>query len=244
LPVVVTNHTVTIAAELVNGVKIVGQCEISHPVRIAPVVSVVDGGPSQDDLDSMGQLLIQKKNVLFETDGKEAAVGLPSPISRVYYINAYGNEIHPYPNPDFLMNISLRQVLVYSCGSLWTSIMPCLALRGVANGIAKSPSLKTKVLLLNSKNDRETEGYTAVDFINAIVCTLNSTHDADGISMLYPTSAFITHLVYLHDAEIAVDVQKITSMGVKCVRVSGVREKRFDSRCVQDALKGILAEVM
>ena len=38
----------------------------------------------------------------------------------IYYINAYGNEIHPYPNPDFLTNISLRQVLVYSCGSLWT----------------------------------------------------------------------------------------------------------------------------
>ena len=59
--------------------------------------------------------------------------------------------------------------------------MPCLALRGVAKGIAKSHSLKAKVLLresrgaraplllikqtVNSKNDRETEGYTAVDFI-------------------------------------------------------------------------------
>jgi len=28
--------------------------------------------------------------------------------------------------------------------------------------------------------------------------------------MSYPTSAFITHLVYLHDTEITVDVQKIT----------------------------------
>lgn len=61
--------------------------------------------------------------------------------------------------------------------------MPCLALRGVAEGIAKSPSLKAKVLLrgfrgtrislpsllikwtVNSKSDRETEDYTAVDFI-------------------------------------------------------------------------------
>lgn len=62
--------------------------------------------------------------------------------------------------------------------------MPCLALRGVAKGIAKSYSLKAKILLreswcsrallpspslikwtVNSKNDRETEGYTAVDFV-------------------------------------------------------------------------------
>ncbi|KAJ7151642.1 hypothetical protein C8R46DRAFT_1304209 [Mycena filopes] len=32
LPVIVTNHTVTVAAELENGEKLVGQCEISHPV--------------------------------------------------------------------------------------------------------------------------------------------------------------------------------------------------------------------
>lgn len=38
----------------------------------------------------------------------------------LYYINAYGSEIHPSPNPDFLTNIALNDVLVYSCGSLWT----------------------------------------------------------------------------------------------------------------------------
>lgn len=152
---IVTNHTVTIAAELVsalykphdlphqssvkaNKAKIVGQCEISHPVHTAPVINIFDGGSGQDDPDPMGRLLVQKKNVLFEADGKEVAVDLPSPISSkssiflgcvtpqidgrsgIYYINAYGNEIHPYPNPDFLTNLSVGQVLVYSCGSLWT----------------------------------------------------------------------------------------------------------------------------
>ena len=45
------------------------------------MVSVVDGGPSQEDPDSMGQLFVQKKNVLFEADEKEAAARLSSPIS-------------------------------------------------------------------------------------------------------------------------------------------------------------------
>lgn len=36
LPVLVTNHTVTIAAELENGRTLVGQCEISHPSSSAP----------------------------------------------------------------------------------------------------------------------------------------------------------------------------------------------------------------
>jgi hypothetical protein len=51
---------------------------------------------------------------------------------------------------------------------------------------------------------------------SAIVRTLNSAHDTDAVSTSYPTSAFITHLVYLHDTEVAVDVQKITVREVHC----------------------------
>ena len=43
----------------------------------------------------------------------------------LYYINAYGSEIHPSPNPDFLTSMALNDVLVYSCGSLWTRCIPC-----------------------------------------------------------------------------------------------------------------------
>ena len=122
-----------------NKTRVVGQCEISHPVQPTLVVNVSDGGSSQEDLDSMGELLAQKKNVFFDADRKDAAAGLPSPVSSksiifllhcapsytrqrsgIYYINAYGTEIHPHPNPDFLTSISVSQVLVYSCGSLWT----------------------------------------------------------------------------------------------------------------------------
>ena len=65
---------------------------------------------------------------------------------------------------------------------LYGSIIPCLALRGVATGIARSSSLRAKILLcewtfvielfyrpeellVNYKNDRETDGYTAADYI-------------------------------------------------------------------------------
>jgi hypothetical protein len=33
-------------------------------------------------------------------------------------------------------------------------------------------------------------------------------------------------------------------MGVKCVGVNGAQEKRFDSACVENALKDILAEMV
>lgn len=38
----------------------------------------------------------------------------------LYYINAYGSEIHPSPNPDYIAHLGMKDVLVYSCGSLWT----------------------------------------------------------------------------------------------------------------------------
>lgn len=42
------------------------------------------------------------------------------PGSGLYYINGYGHEVYPKPNPQFIKNLSTSEVLVYSCGSLWT----------------------------------------------------------------------------------------------------------------------------
>lgn len=41
-------------------------------------------------------------------------------VSGLYYINGYGHEVYPKPNPEFIKNLSNSEVLVYSCGSLWT----------------------------------------------------------------------------------------------------------------------------
>ena len=109
---------------------------------------------------------------------------LAARISRIFYLNAYGSEIFPRANPLFLESLSTATSfvlallsedsfnpscsLVYSCGSLYTSIIPCLALRGIGNAIATSPTLSTKILLLNGTLDRETPGYTALDFVEAV----------------------------------------------------------------------------
>ena len=65
------------------------------------------------------------------------------------------------------------KTLIYSIGSLYTSIVPCLILRGVGKSIADSPTLKHKILILNGTNDRETEGYSALDFVLTITEALN-----------------------------------------------------------------------
>ncbi|THH09981.1 hypothetical protein EW146_g8520 [Bondarzewia mesenterica] len=258
LPVIVTNHTVTIAAELINGTKLVGQCEISHPVHQSSFGADQDSFivTNDEDLPSATEdsnpMVAKRENVVFEADSKEEFEALDAPVSRLYYINTYGHEIHPTPNPDYLVGLKSKEVLVYSCGSLWTSIVPCLALRGVASAIAGSSTLRAKVLFLNSKNDRETNGYTAVDYINAIVRTLNARYGIAPYGLghavtIYPVSAFITHLVYLGGAAVPVDVRQVTALGVQCVRVEsdifgqdGV--PLYDAACARSAIEEILSK--
>ncbi|KAM5542180.1 hypothetical protein V8D89_004053 [Ganoderma adspersum] len=254
LPVIVTNHTVTIAAELENGERLVGQCEISHPVRQHPGISISSDESPASPVDPLDGTLARSRNVLFEAEGKSLFEPLNARITKLFYINAYGNEIHPSPNVDYLASMSRYNVLVYSCGSLWTSIIPCLALRGVANAIAGSRSLKAKVLLLNCANDRETDGYTAVDYIRVIARTLNESHHwktHGGLSKAettYPISAFITHLVYLKGTAIDIDIPLITQLGVRCVGVEGPIDERtnlpqFDTSSVNEAIREILGSV-
>ncbi|KAK0456806.1 UPF0052-domain-containing protein, partial [Armillaria borealis] len=246
LPVVVTNHTVTIAAELDNGERLVGQCEISHPVApVAPSInfSEADLWSPEDGLET------QRQNVMFEPQGKDSYEPLPSRISKLFYINAYGMEIHPSPNPDYISSLSTHDILVFSCGSLWTSIIPCLSLRGVATAIARSRTLRAKILLLNTKNDRETDGYTAEDYILAITRTLNAqyqnrSYGLGSASTTYPVSAFITDLVYLEGTTIHVNVDRITALGVRCTRVhseTGVTDPKYEAACVRKAIEDILA---
>jgi len=136
-------------------------------------------------------------------------------------------EIFPPPHDDFLRALNKRDVLVYSCGSLWTSIIPCLALRMLATHIASSKSLKAKVLLrkffgllyeltvVNSRNDRETSDYVALDYIDTIANMLRhydippQMQDNPDDVILWETRSFITHVAYLEGGSVQVDERAI-----------------------------------
>ncbi|KAI5917576.1 hypothetical protein F4810DRAFT_704788 [Camillea tinctor] len=115
---------------------------------------------------------------------------LPSRIERIWYINPYGHEIWPLANSKVVSALEAASVVIYSIGSLYTSLVPSLVLRGVGAAIASNSSssppasssssgvssavsrLRPKVLILNSSVDRETgpmaNPMTATDFVRAI----------------------------------------------------------------------------
>ncbi|KAI5810983.1 hypothetical protein DFH27DRAFT_530657 [Peziza echinospora] len=116
---------------------------------------------------------LRTQNIVFE---KENEPELPSRIDRIWYINPYGQEIRPPANPKVVAAINEAEAVVYSIGSLYTSIIPCLILRGIGHAIS-SPAIKSKILILNGSLDRETgpidahnpaANFSASDFVRAI----------------------------------------------------------------------------
>lgn len=258
LPVINTNHTATIAARLANGQILAGQNEISHPppstserrgrhcipgcrwTHTNPIDAFSHLALSNEDSGDPSSPIVST-NLFF---CKEDNTKLAARIERIYYINQYGQEIYPLPNPKFITQLSsAKETLVYSIGSLYTSIVPCLILRHVGNTIAHSSSLRKKILLLNGSNDRETSDYDAMDFIQTITAALNQSRNIDARHAFYETcdttsglatppfpeyefnpyspSSFITHLIYLDNSAIPVDVKAIESLGIKCVSICG-----------------------
>lgn len=98
---------------------------------------------------------------------KDENTPLASPIRRIFYINPYGQEIHPRASTRVLRTLDKAHVLIYSIGSLFTSTVPVVILQGFANAI-KSPA-KKKIVLMNGSLDRETESLNGMGFIRALI---------------------------------------------------------------------------
>ncbi|GJJ73182.1 hypothetical protein EMPS_05540 [Entomortierella parvispora] len=254
IPVINTNHGIAIAALLKDGHTILGQCAISHPslaasgdsfngkANVPPSAvsaSTTPDGSKTPDLatmlsssqqeDSFSTLKLTQNNIHFDKTPTRSS-SLQSRISRLYYINEYGQEIFPPPNPKLLCSLAEMETLVYSIGSLYTSIIPCLILKDVGRGIAESRSLRNKIFMLNGTNDRETPDYTALDFIWALSGALNSSLKLSGQywPKEYKPSKYITHLIYLDNSEVQVDTWGIEKLGIECVPCQGRRDPSSD----------------
>lgn len=141
---------------------------------------------------------------------------LPSPIKRVFYassINANDEnfEVHPKMNPTVAVKIAECDVIVYGMGSLYTSIVPNLALKSMGDAV-KNASCK-KVLMLNGGLDRETGTMSASDIVQAIVDALNMKYTSAELEN--PVLAYVTDVVVPRGGGIRIDVDALAAMGVR-----------------------------
>lgn len=147
---IVTNHVVTIAALLANDTTLVGQCEISHPVgEVTARVSFEDAAEGEEEIAVQTRNAVFTKDESGH-DALPAPISSWVVLSYAFnrclicfaFLQSYSTSTHmvkaslpwlchdttlknatetrPKPNPAFLSKIKESELLIYSCGSLWT----------------------------------------------------------------------------------------------------------------------------
>lgn len=257
LPVLNTNFAHHIAAGLADGTVITGQNSISHPSL--PTLAVPGEPPASprtqrqadeqdkaEDANGPGTLpSLSKPALTFSKDDEE---DLPARIQRLWYINPYGQQITIPANPRVIDSLNNASCIIYSIGSLFTSIIPSLILRGVGEAIS-SPMIKSKILVLNGTIDRETgpstDPFTAMDFVAAIA---NACCESRGLQApdLSDYWHYVTHVVYLDTAvSPKVDKNLFGMMGIEVMRLYGRKDEkgkggRYDAKALTQALEAII----
>lgn len=252
LPAINTNFSHHISVGLADGSTISGQNSISHPSQstaldslFPPTLSEVEEHDLIEDANLPGSLpTLRKQYIAFSKADEEE---LPARIERLWYINPYGQEIRLAANPAVLSALSSAQAVIYSIGSLYTSIVPSLVLKGIGEKIA-DPGIKYKILILNSTLDRETgpssQPYSALDFISAIAkAGLNSQNHFPASPPRELLCRYVTHVIHLTGPGTpGVDKDELRTLGIEAIRVYGRRNEgeqfaRYDERALVQALE-------
>ena len=252
LPAINTNFTHHIRAGLADSSEITGQNAISHPSVPTAVPEAssstlalaqeTEAHDAVEDANLPGTLpSLRKQYISFSKEHEE---DLPARVERIWYINPYGQEIRLNANPKVVDAILGSQCLVYSIGSLYTSIIPSLVLRGVGEAIA-SPTIRSKILILNSTLDRETgpssAPFTATDFVAAIA---NACGQSRGQTAIVPRTEYrnyVTHVFHLEGSGTpTVDKVELSALGIECLRLYGRAGEggrlRYDAGALEQAL--------
>ena len=254
-----TNFTYHIAAILRSGEVIRGQSQISHPSPPGappgpptrpPALwknnhSVEDlvgsslslsspASPASPTSEDPIHPSLGRSQLHFEKDDRNVPP-LASPIARLIYISPYGEEIRPRASARTLAALARSDAIVYSIGSLWTSLAPVLLLRGVGEQVVRRRAGRApvrKVLLLNNETDRETRGLDGVAFVQVVVAAVEYSLGG-GASAPDPVAGarlavadVVSDVVYAADGETALTPAgraQLEQLGIVCHAVAGAR---------------------
>lgn len=277
IPAINSNFSHHISAGLEDGTVITGQNAISHPsdhtsldistgsqTPLEPALqNQGNGGEAEDANPPDSHPSLRLSSIHFS---KVTTTLLSSPIERIWYINPYGQPIRPAANPKVLDALSTAGTIIYSIGSLYTSIVPSLILKGVGEGIALQGGVRYKILVLNGCLDRETSsqgggGYGAVEFVKAIVEACVSSFPRppaasdfavgyEGGKVEIPRTkwrSYVTHIIYLAgEGTPRVEKEELGALGIECVRIYGRKNLEggmlYDDVALGGALEAIIGK--
>lgn len=263
VPCINTNHTHHIAALLANDEVITGQSQISHPSR--PKLTINHRASSVADITKDGfvhleleeneleeeeeeyanplYILPELKNSQLHFDKIDVDDTLPAPIKNLIYINPYGEEIKPMGNSRAISKIKSAEMIVYSIGSLVTSLLPIVVLGNIADVILESKSMR-KVLLVNNKYDRETSWLDGLKYVQLLIDSMTraavkykkgkSNRPLTGLQLYW--SDFVTDLIYLKNGEVTIEESDFAQRGVECHGIDSSEFENDQLACVLEKI--------
>lgn len=214
------------------------------PGSDAPAIDETEQHDRIEDANLPGSLpTLRKQYITFSKADEEE---LPARIERLWYINPYGQEIRLSANPTVLSALNDAQAVIYSIGSLYTSIIPSLVLKGIGEAVG-NPAIRYKILILNSTIDRETgpssDPYSALDFIAAIAKACEESKNVFGPLDKSQYKKYVTHIIHLQGPGTpVVDRDELKSIGIEPIRVYGKKHEgenfvRYDGTALVQALE-------
>lgn len=210
------------------------------------LLSVDSALSSDEDLGNIPQYThpeLKKSQLHFQKT--ENIEPLLSPIRRIFYISPQGQEICPVALARVISSISSASTLIYSIGSLMTSIVPIIVLKGIGKAIAHdfAPG-KKRILLLNGCEDRETFGMSATDYIDTIVKLAHYSLQSSNVDTTnLKWCNFVTHLFYMQDSKISVDRGFLEDTNIKCVEVKRAADgsDKYDLADLHEKLHAVVS---
>ncbi|KAL2708901.1 hypothetical protein KLU848_2462 [Kluyveromyces marxianus] len=187
---------------LLNGDVITGQSEISHPAG----GSQLHFSKTADSHPRLAAAVQQLRYVV--NDGKSSSSSSSSSSAFINGSSAHASAAHVSAHGPAIASIRAADLIVYSIGSLITSLMPSLIVPEIAAAIAANTTAQ-KVLLQNGTYDRESYGLSCEDYTSLVTSTLQQAmaegkfgFESQSESQTIPISQFITHVIRLEDSEI------------------------------------------
>ncbi|CCK71580.1 uncharacterized protein KNAG_0H01650 [Huiozyma naganishii CBS 8797] len=188
-------------------------------------------------------ILPELKNSQLHFDKCDSDEMLPAPIRRILYINPYGEEIKPLGNSRAVSKIKEADMIVYSIGSLMTSLMPIIILGNIASTILDCPK-KHKILIINNKYDRETFGHDAYHYVKMVVesmtrAVMNYRQTRGIVASTLKNlkwDCFITDIIYLTGGDIQMDWGSLSEHNIVC---HGINSDKLSNEDLEVVLKKI-----
>ncbi|CDH11656.1 uncharacterized protein ZBAI_03442 [Zygosaccharomyces bailii ISA1307] len=188
-------------------------------------------------------ILPELKNSQLHFDKLDVGECFSAPIERLLYINPYGEEIKPTGNSRAVSKIKRADMVIYSIGSLVTSLLPIVILGNIADVIADAKDTY-KVLLLNNMRDRESFWLDGLHYVQLVVDSMSravQTHketkgSKDNTPLNLEWSNFVSDVVYTSKGEIQVDEHELEARGIRC---HCIESEKMENDSLEQVLKKI-----